>query len=58
MKKNKITLVERRKKALEGLQEDLKTGKLRTAGSRSETPLADKDVKRITKEIETLKQRV
>lgn len=51
-------IVDRRKKALEALQEDLRTGRIRVASSRTDEPLTDVQKKRITKEIETLKTRV
>lgn len=48
--------LQRRRKALAALEEDLKKGTLRVAGERSDTPLSDKNKERIMKEISTLKK--
>lgn len=48
----------RRKRALEDLEEDLKTGKLRVAGERTDTPLDETKRKRIIKEISNIKEKL
>jgi hypothetical protein len=66
MKSNKVKLRIRREKALERLKEQLvsKTKTFRVfnldteRGENSFSPLSEKDIKRITKEIETLESRL
>lgn len=49
---------QRRKKAMELLEEDLRIGRLRQAGMRTDIPLTEEDVKRIKKEIENIKEKM
>lgn len=48
----------RREKALGNLEEDLRTGLLRTAGERSDTPLNELQKERIKKEILNIKKKL
>lgn len=57
-KNNNKAAIDRRKKALEGLEEDIKTGRIRTGEVQRGEALTDVQKKRIMKEIETLKTKV
>jgi len=50
--------IARRKQALKLLEEDLKTGRLRSGGQRTEEPLEESDRKRIMNEIENLRKKI
>lgn len=50
--------IARRKQALTLLEQDLKTGLLRSGGERTDQPLSDKDQKRIMNEISNLKKKI
>lgn len=48
----------RKRRALELLEQDLKTGRIRTAGERTSDLIDDKGLTRIKKEIENLKAKM
>jgi hypothetical protein len=50
--------IARRKRALNLLEQDLKTGLLRSGGERTDTPLSEKEQKRIMNEITNLKKKI
>lgn len=50
--------ISRRKRALALLEQDLKTGLLRSGGERTDQPLDEKDQKRIMNEIVNLKKKI
>lgn len=57
-KKDSYLHKQRRRSAIEQLNKDLATGFKRINGRRSDTPLTEKDITRIKKELQTLKQKI